>query len=287
MQGFLNINKPQGVTSAYVVHKIKKTFKLNKVGHLGTLDPLATGVLPIAIEKATRLFDYFLEKDKKYVATFRFGYETDTLDADGVVVHSTNTIPREEEIKIKLKEFIGKYEQMPPNFSAKKVNGKKAYELARAGESVLLKPKLVNITEFELLEKLSDNEFSFNISCSSGTYIRSLGRDLAKALNSLCTMTALVRTQSGSFEIANSINLTDLLAKNTLLYDIISIESMLPLNKLFVNLDDFTKLKNGLTIVVTGENDGSYKVMHNESLLGIGEVRNGLLKLKTYLLNEK
>lgn len=285
MQGFLNINKPYGVTSAYVVNKIKKNFKLNKVGHLGTLDPLATGVLPIAINKATRLFDYFLTKEKEYVATFAFGYETNTLDSDGEVVDTTNEIPTETEIKNKSKSFIGKYEQMPPNFSAKKVNGKKAYELARAGEEVILKPKLIEVFEFELLEVLLNNTYKFKISCSSGTYIRSLGKDLANSLKSLCTMTALVRTKSGYFDIKESINLDELLTKNTLLYDIISIKSVIDLNELIVTYEDFIKLKNGLTLI-TNETDGVYKVLNNDILLGIGEVQNSLLKLKTYLLNE-
>lgn len=224
----ININKPQDWTSNDVVQKIKHSLKLKneKVGHLGTLDPFATGVLPITIGKATRLFDYFLKKQKTYLALFEFGRETDTLDIDGKVVKETKIFIEEKDIKNRINSFIGTLDQLPPVFSAKRIKGKKAYEIARSGEKVDLTTKKVMVSEFKLIDKnakciqeylkidekyvnfINNSQiFAFLITCSSGTYIRSLARDLAISLGTYGYVVSLTRIKTGQFDIKESINL--------------------------------------------------------------------------------
>ena len=161
MQGFINVFKPSGMSSAKVVAKIKHCFKLDKVGHMGTLDPLACGILPIAIGKATRMFDYFLDKTKTYITVFKFGSTSNTLDLDGNIESNIGSVPTKEEILKILPSFLGTISQMPPQFSAKVVNGQKAYKLARNGEVVNLQPKNIIIYDFKLIEKVDSNSFKF------------------------------------------------------------------------------------------------------------------------------
>ena len=214
MIGFINVNKPQGISSAGVVGRIKHNFKLDKIGHMGTLDPLACGVLPIAVGKATRLFDYFLNKQKTYIVEAEFGYETPSLDLGTEVEKNTTIIPSYKEICDTTSKFLGVIKQLPPIYSAKNINGEKAYNLARKGQNVQLKPVDVEIFKFKCLEDLGENKFKFLIECSSGTYVRSLIRDLAYNLNSLATVTFLQRAKTGAFDINNSVNLDDLLKSN-------------------------------------------------------------------------
>ena len=182
MNGIFNILKPTGMTSNAVLTKIKKRFNIKKVGHLGTLDPLATGVLPITIGKATKLFDYFLKKDKIYKAVFTFGKTTTTLDSEGDVTSESSVIPTKEQIESVLSKLVGEVDQVPPNFSAKNVNGQRAYTLARQEVDFVLPPKRVSIYGIELLSQVSENSYLFNIHCSSGTYIRSIAREMATSL---------------------------------------------------------------------------------------------------------
>lgn len=211
MLGFLNIYKPTGITSNAVVQKIKKRFHIDKIGHLGTLDPLACGVLPIAIGKATRLFDYSLDKKKRYTAIFDFGYTTDTLDIEGVKTKENKLVPSKEQIISAIKNLIGECDQIPPLYSAKCVNGKRAYDLARAGIEFELKPKKVVIYDIKVIDKVSDFQYKFDIECSSGTYIRSIARDLAELCGTYGCMSYLERTETGVFKKENAINLDDLL----------------------------------------------------------------------------
>lgn len=158
MIGFINIYKPNGMTSNAVVQKIKKHFHINKIGHMGTLDPMAEGLLPIAIGKATRLFDYMLDKKKTYNVIFEFGYETNTLDITGEKTASNACDITSENIKSVCEEMIGKQMQMPPKFSAKNVNGARAYDLARRGIEFELKPKEIEIYQFDLLSRIDQNK---------------------------------------------------------------------------------------------------------------------------------
>lgn len=280
MIGFLNIYKPTNINSTYVVSVIKKLLKLKKVGHMGTLDPMAEGVLPIAIGNATRMFDYFLLKRKTYIATFEFGYETDTLDAQGKIVSSINIIPNKEEIVSILPQFIGILSQLPPKYSAKNVNGKRAYDLARENIDFELKPKDIEIFSIKMLEQLNNTTFSFEIECSSGTYIRSICRDIAYKLNSLATMVKLIRTKSGKFTVENSINLNELNEQN-IKENILKIDSVFDLEKIIIEEKDAVKLKNGMSILYN-TNDKDVFVEFNNELLGVGQVINKILKLKTH-----
>ena len=207
--GFVNIIKPTGESSSNVVCKVKKILKTKKVGHLGTLDPAASGVLPIAVGKATKFFDYFLTKDKEYIAVVKFGIETDTLDSFGQVINSSNKVVSEDKIKAVLNEFVGKIKQVPPKYSAIKINGKKACDLARDGVDVEIKEREINIYSLELLDKKEENVFRFKVHCSAGTYIRTLFSDIAKKLGTISTTMVIIRTKSGSFEIDNAITIEE------------------------------------------------------------------------------
>lgn len=281
MIGFVSVNKPSGISSSKVVSILKKVFNIKKIGHMGTLDPLAEGVLPIAIGKATRMFDYFLEKHKVYVAEFTFGKTTDTLDSDGKITETSDRIPSKEEINQLLPCFIGKMSQMPPQFSAKKVNGKCAYNLARNGEYVELRPKEIEIYNIELIRQINNETFEFLIECSGGTYIRSIARDLAEKLNSKAYMSHLVRTKSGKFEIEKSYTIEELKIKK--LEDVlISVEDIFDFPHLLLDDKIAKDLIDGKNIKVD-ENDGEYFVMCDKILIGVGVVKNNILKIKTYL----
>lgn len=207
VNGFYNVNKQEGYTSRQIVNKIayilKKEFGIKKAGHLGTLDPMATGVLPIAVGNCTRFFEYSLNKNKTYNAVFEFGYDTDTYDRDGVVVNKTLTIPTLNQIENIMPSFLGIQKQIPPEYSAKSINGVRAYKLAREGIKVELKPAEIEIQEIKILAYTNDR-LELKIVCSSGTYIRSICRDMAIKLNSLATMISLIRIKSGKFVINES-----------------------------------------------------------------------------------
>lgn len=277
MLGFVNINKPSGMSSSAVVSKIKKIANISRVGHMGTLDPMACGVLPIAIGKATRMFDYFLDKQKSYSAVFEFGYETDTLDKEGKVVQTTDKIPTLEDIKSILPQMMGKINQIPPRYSAKSVGGVRAYQLARKGLEVDLKPKLVEVFDISVEQK-SRSEFCFQITCSSGTYIRSICRDIAYALDSLATMTYLQRTNSGVFDISQALDL-DGLTKSDLENHLYSVEQTFAKFKTVdVNRDDFKKLSNGLSVKIDMPNQKVF-IKNDEELLGLAEIINKNCKM--------
>ena len=165
--GFINVDKPSGVTSSAIVNKIKWLSGV-PCGHMGTLDPLASGVLPVGVGNATRLFDYFLQKQKTYIAEFTFGETADTLDCTGEIVRGGH-VPTESEILEVLPQFIGEIDQIPPKYSAKNVNGKRGYELARAGIEFELQPKRIVIHDLELLGKSNDDTFRVKIRCGGGT----------------------------------------------------------------------------------------------------------------------
>ena len=280
MKGFLNLNKPSGMSSARAVAIVKNKLgiKNEKIGHTGTLDPMASGVLPIAIGRATRLFDFMLSKQKSYIAEFTFGFETDTLDTEGEIIAKSELIPNEQAVMQALDEFIGEIQQVPPLYSAKSINGQRAYKIARENKSVELKPCTVKIFEFELLSK-QNNIFKFKITCGSGTYIRSLCRDLAYKLNSNATMTSLVRIKSGVFKIENSINIDDVTIQDILPCEFV-LENLPSLN---INMEEEKALLNGKKLQKTSLVAGEYKIYNNE-LIGIGLVdNNSYLKMKIWL----
>lgn len=285
MLGFLNIYKPSGVSSAFVVNKIKKKFNIKKIGHMGTLDPMASGILPIAIGKATRMFDYFLDKKKSYIATFTFGYETDTLDSTGNIINKTDYIPTKEVILNTLPKLQGKINQIPPQFSAKKVNGQKAYNIARSGGFIELKPKEIEILKYELLDQC-ESSFDFYITCSSGTYIRSMCRDLAYSVNSYATMTKLERVESGYFKIEDSIILDNILKLESLDNHLIPIEEVFKNQLSIYNIDEnlYNKLINGIKIKNHLNIKENTMLMLKNNLIGISGLKeDNILYIKTNL----
>lgn len=208
--GFLNVYKPKGMTSHDVVAKIRKVLHIKQVGHTGTLDPFATGVLPIAIGKATKLIEY-LGDDKEYIATVQFGKTTDTYDLEGEVTNSYDKKVTEAEVIEALKSFEGEISQIPPIYSAIKVNGKKLYDYARAGEQIEIKSRQVTIFKIELKEfNYEEQNAKVLVACSKGTYIRSIAYDLGQQLECGGYLTALERTKAGDFMLENTFGLDEL-----------------------------------------------------------------------------
>ena len=279
MSGFININKASGVSSAREVSIIKKLTG-TPCGHMGTLDPMASGVLPVAIGKAARLFDFFLYKHKKYSATFRFGVDSDTLDTTGEIVENAGLVPEYAAVSEVLPQFTGEIMQLPPKYSAKNIGGRRGYELARAGVEFELKPKKVTVYSITLTGR-SGNEFSFDIECGGGTYIRSLARDIAAKLGTRAVMSALVRTQSGIFTIKNAVETSALSCENINSF-IITTESVLPYESISLAEKDEFKVFNGLTIPCE-KPDGIYKIYRGGAFYGLCEVKQSFLKVRTKL----
>ena len=271
MTGFLNIRKEEGASSAYVVSRVRRLVH-TPCGHMGTLDPLASGVLPVGIGNATRLFDFFLDKKKTYLAHFRFGVTTDTLDGEGAV-RPAGRVPSRAEIEGVLPGFIGEIDQLPPKYSAKSVNGRRSYELARAGQEVELSPKRVRIEGIELLEQTGADEFSFRIVCGGGTYIRSLAREIAAKLGTGTYMSGLVREGSGPFSLETAVRLSDLTPENVAEH-LIPTDSVLPFPSISVEDGRYFR---GVRIPCARE-DGLYKIYSAEGFYGLGRVEGGELR---------
>lgn len=280
MNGFINLYKPKGITSAHCLNRVKKILNY-KCGHMGTLDPLACGILPVAIGQATRLFDLMLDKKKVYISEFTFGYETDTLDAEGKVVLSNGIIPSKSAIIDLLPNLCGKVDQVPPVYSAKCVDGKKSYQLARAGKKVELKPKTVEIFSIKLLEDKSPT-FKFEISCGGGTYIRSICRDMAYALGTYATMTALERVECGFFSKESSITVEQLEKADNPCDLIIKSDAVLPFEKIILSKAQGEKLLNGVYERYDID-DGIYKIYCENEFWGVGNCLNGKIVIKPYV----
>ena len=277
-KGIIPINKPKGWTSFDVVNKLKYKLKPLKVGHLGTLDPMATGVLLVTVGKATKLFDIMQEKHKTYIATFEFGYSTNTLDATGEIDGKCLNIPTKEEIEKVLCEFVGKIRQIPPKFSAKSINGKRAYELARNNEEFELKPKEVEIYNIQILS-YENNILKLEIVCGSGTYIRSVGRDIANKLNSLATMIELVRTSIDQFSIKDCFDIRDIDDVEKRIYPI---QKILNYPRLELNEEEKFKLLNGQVLNLTRA-DGCYMLNDDYDTTAIIEVKENKAKMSLFL----
>lgn len=282
MLGFIPVNKKKGDTSAYVVNRIKKLVGKNKsCGHMGTLDPLASGVLPVAIGQATRLFPFLLDKRKSYLADFDFSFTTPSLDLETEPSLTTDKRTTEEEILSVLPSLIGEVMQIPPVYSAKCVDGKRSYKLARRGVDVELQPKKVRIDDIRLVDRLSETCFRFEIDCRGGTYIRSIARDLGAALSLPATMTNLVRTRSGIFTIENSFTL-DEIAEKGLSKCLVEADKTVFYPSLTLSAEKEKRLLNGLYDDFSLEN-GLYKVYGESGFLGVGEITEQKLKMKAYV----
>lgn len=280
MNGILLINKPKEYTSHDIVAIVKKMTK-EKVGHTGTLDPNATGVLPLLIGKATGLSKYLINHDKIYIATLKLGIKTDTADGEGKIIEKRDVQNLSKEtIEKALKNIVGKQEQIPPMYSAIKVNGKKLYEYARSGKTVEIKPRQIEIYSTKLLNiDTKEAEIVFDISCSKGTYIRTICENLAEKLNTVGYMKELQRVQVGEFNINNSTNIEDI-RKNPDLIEkrIITIDNFFQ-NKPRINLND-NEIKiflNGSKLTKKFEN-GLYTIYCNNKFIGTGVIDNNNLK---------
>ncbi len=286
MDGVIVINKQIGCTSHDIVYKVKKLLN-EKVGHTGTLDPMAEGVLPILVGKGTLVSKYLINHDKKYIATLQLGIKTDTADSEGKTIEEKMVDTKkltEDYICEVFKTFIGKQEQLPPMYSAIKVHGKKLYEYARKGQNVEIQPRQIEIYDMKLLNiNIQEKQIKFEISCGKGTYIRSVCEDIAKKLDTVGYMLKLKRTQVGEFNIEKSITIKEL-EENIENVEFLK-ENFIPIEKLFENKEKIVvpniKKKhflNGVKITQRNE-DGIYRIYtENNEFLGIGVVKNNLLK---------
>ena len=286
MNGILIINKEKGCTSHDIVYKVKKIFN-EKVGHTGTLDPLAEGVLPILIGKGTLCSKYLINHDKKYIVNLALGQKTETADLEGKIIEEKNIPDKsltQSKIEKVLKSFIGKQQQMPPIYSAIKVNGKKLYEYARKGQNVEIKPREIEIYDIKLMNiDAQKKQIQFEVFCGKGTYIRSLCEDIAEKLETVGYMENLKRIQVGDFKIEESSKIQELEENKEdtkyLESKIISVEEIFK-NKEKIKLDDkkMQLFLNGVKITQNQEND-IYRIYDkNEKFIGIGIVQDKLLK---------
>ena len=279
VSGIILVNKPKGISSNKVVNIVKHKLKAKKCGHLGTLDLEGEGLLPVTVNKGTKLFDFFLQKDKTYEANFVFGLETDTLDTSGKVMKVKEVNFTYSELENAVKGMIGKYAQMPPLYSAKKVNGKVGYKEARNGGTLNLSPKEVEIYDFKILRQIEKNVYRFEITCSSGTYIRSIARDLAYHLGTYGSMQCILRTRCGIFSLKDAYTLDEIEKGD---FKIIPCDSVFNLPKITLNEKENFKILNG-QVLDYGKKDGEYKLYFDKKFLGLGEVKSGKLKMKLNL----
>ena len=277
--GIILVNKPKGISSNAVVNVVKHSLNAKKCGHLGTLDLEGEGLLPVTVNHATKLFDFFLEKDKTYETEFIFGFETDTLDTSGKIIKTKEPNFSFNDLKNAVTSMTRKYFQMPPQYSAKKVNGQVGYKLARKGERIELQPKEVEIFDFKILSKINENRYRFEITCSSGTYIRSICRDLAEKLGTYGSMHCILRTKCGVFCIKDANSLEEIKNGN---FNLIPCQNLFIYDTINLSHDEFLKLKNGVKIQVK-EKNGNFKLFFNNKFLGIGEILNNQLKMKIRL----
>ena len=210
INGWIIIDKPAGITSTGVVSKIKRAFNAKKVGHAGTLDPDATGVLPIALGEATKTIPYIMDEIKSYHFCIKLGESTDTDDATGQIINKSSKRPSDDKISTLLQKYIGFIEQTPPNYSAIKVNGVRAYDLARSGTQLKLKSRSLFVKELKFLKRIDDDHVLLQLTCGKGGYVRSIARDLGKDLKCFAHVKWLRRIWAGPFEIENSVTLKKL-----------------------------------------------------------------------------
>lgn len=283
MDGILVINKSKGLTSNDIVKKVKRILN-TKVGHTGTLDPNATGVLPLLLGNATKISKYLINHDKEYEAVIKLGAKTTTADVEGKIIEEKEVNKeklKKENIEEVLKSFIGKQQQIPPIYSAIKVNGKKLYEYARQGKEVEIKARNIEIYDLKLLKIDSKNdELTINVKCSKGTYIRSLCEDIAVKLETLGYMKELNRIQVGEFNIKDSVTIEEFKAniENKDYSNIIGIEKIFKeIPEITIKQREYEKYLNGVKID-TDNMDGVYRIYLDNKFSGLGIAENKKLK---------
>ncbi len=281
MNGIILVDKPQDWTSHDVVAKLRGILRERRIGHSGTLDPLATGLLVVFVGRATRAVEFAEADSKEYVAGMRLGMSTDTQDVTGNIISECGTLPDRETVSTAVEHFVGDIEQIPPMHSAIKIGGKKLYELARRGESVERAPRRITVSSIDIIEQCS-NDYVLKIACSKGTYVRTLCNDIGEFLGCGACMSSLRRTGAGAFSVddAHTIEYIEAAAKDGRLSQI-----LLPVDLLFsdipkIAVDDATvkKLKNGNIIKISAEN-GNYRVYSETGeFLLLGRAEFGKLK---------
>ena len=277
--GIIIIDKPEGWTSQDVAAKLRGVFHERRVGHGGTLDPMATGVLPIFIGRATRAVEFFESAEKEYVAGLRLGQETNTQDTTGEVLCEKPVSVTREQLEAVLQEFLGVQQQVPPMYSAVKIGGKKLYELARQGKTVERKPRTIEILELELLDG-EGADWQIRVRCSKGTYVRTICHDIGQKLGCGGCMSALRRTGAGCYGIGQAVTMADLLAMAD------PAAKLLPVDSLFADLPAVTvragQLKlvyNGAALKMPALTDGEYRVYAPDgTFLMVGKAEKGMLK---------
>lgn len=279
MDGVLIINKPKGYTSHDIVNIIRKELHIKKVGHTGTLDPNATGVLPILIGNATKISKYLIEHDKTYIAEIKLGEKTTTGDSEGEIIETRNAEKNQpEKIQEVLTKFLGKQKQTPPKFSAIKINGKKAYEYARTGQDIKLEQREIEIFSINLLS-YENNNIKFKVKCSKGTYIRTLCEDIAETLGTVGYMNSLERIQVDNFHIEKSVTIEQI-RNNSILIEknIISIEEIFrKCEKIELNDYKLNLFFNGVQLTFN-QPEAVYRIYNKSTFIGLGVIHNNLLK---------
>ncbi len=272
---FIFLNKPVGLTSQQALTQFKRKFKFDKIGHHGTLDPFATGLLLVGVNEATKFFQYVNDEKKTYLATLKLGSETDTLDHTGSVT-AESTVPdfSSEQIKSVLKMFLGASKQMPPMYSAIKIQGKKLYELARNGETVERKEREIFLHALDLVNATQD-EITVSATVSRGTYIRVLATDIAKKMGTLAHLKSLTRETLCGFSIKDSFDLSENEIPDE---KKIAIQNLLTLPKIPVTDEARREISFGRPVPGFDQENGPCQIIHNSEFLGVGEIQNNLLK---------
>lgn len=286
MNGIILIDKSKDYTSHDVVAIVKKISK-EKVGHTGTLDPIATGVLPLLIGKATGLSKYLINHNKTYIATLKLGIKTDTADSEGKIIEEKEIQElNEEEVIQALNSIIGKQEQVPPMYSAIKVNGKKLYEYARQGKTVEVPSRTIEIFDTKLIEfNKNEAEIVFEVSCSKGTYIRTVCEQIAEKLNTVGYMKELRRTRVGDFKIENAVKIEEIKENEKLLEEkIISLEKFFEnKEKIELNNKELELFLNGVQLNKTNLIDNVYRIYNQNKFIGLGVIKENKLKREIIL----
>lgn len=287
MFGFLSVYKPVGKTSHDVVAYFRRLLKIKKIGHTGTLDPFAEGVLPICIGNSTRLIEY-LPDDKAYLAFVQFGKATDSYDIEGNVIFQSDKKVAKEDVEQALKKFEGDIEQLPPIYSAIKVNGKKLYEYAREGKSVEIKPRKVTIYKIELKNFDYDNQVAqVYVECSKGTYIRSIANDLGQVLGCGGFLTRLIRTKAGKFLLENSKKMEDFSSKEIVENNLIEPISMLNYETYSLNDSEKIDISNGKPLLNKSiKNAENLILVYNDCIKAIASSCDGCIKVKKVFNND-
>ncbi|MBR2861486.1 MAG: tRNA pseudouridine(55) synthase TruB [Clostridia bacterium] len=295
MNGVINVFKEAGWTSSDVVNKLKGMLHQRKIGHGGTLDPDAEGVLPICAGTATRLFDYINGFHKTYVATVCFGAQTDTMDASGAITQTAEVNLTKEEIDEALKSFLGKIQQIPPMYSALHVNGERLYDLARRGETVELQPREIEIFDIQRVSEFENNRCKIRVTCSKGTYIRVICHDLGQKLGSGAYMEYLLRERAAGLKVENALKISqiqELVDAGNLDFVVPTDEAISFMPKVEFSPEAYKKLCNGNPIdekfVQKAEKtDGFVRIYCNGEFFGIGEKRQNTFFVKCMLGGNK